>query len=113
MAYDPFKIAGPAYKVTAKAASAFSLILHELCTNAVKYGALSNPNGTVEIAWKIESDQSLHLRWEEIGGPAASPPTRTGFGSRLIGALVQGDLKGDIETAYSETGIQVWIKAPA
>jgi len=106
---DPFRIAGPAHKVTAKAASAFSLILYELCTNAVKYGALFVPDGTVEIKWTIDTDRSLHLTWKEAGGPAVSPPTRTGFGSRLITALVQGDLKGEIAIAYPEVGIEVSI----
>lgn len=109
--HDPFRIVGPAYRVKAKAASAFSLILHELCTNAVKYGALSDPDGTVEMSWRIEPDQSLHFAWVEIGGPRVTPPTRTGFGSRLISALVQGDLKGEVETIFSPTGINVAIKA--
>jgi two-component sensor histidine kinase len=107
--HDPFVIAGPAYEVFGKATSAFSLIIHELCTNAVKYGSLSVTNGTVSLAWHIEPDQSLQLEWKERGGPPVTRPTRTGFGSRLISALVQGELKGRIEIDYSNDGIIVVI----
>ena len=109
--HDPFTIKGPAYKVPAKATSAFSLIIHELCTNAVKYGSLSVMNGTVSLVWEIEPDQSLRFGWKERGGPPVSRPTRTGFGSRLISVLVQGDLKGTVDIDHASEGIEVAIVA--
>jgi len=109
--HDPFLVSGPAVSVSPRAASAFSLVLHELCTNAVKYGALSDPNGTVEIAWEMGADQSFLLTWREMGGPTVSPPSRAGFGSRLISALVEGDLKGTLARAYLSKGIEVTMSA--
>jgi len=107
--HDPFTIEGHAYKVSAKATNAFSLIIHELCTNAVKYGSLSVANGTVSLSWDVA--QSLQFRWKERGGPPVTRPDRTGFGSRLISVLVQGELKGRIEIDYAEDGIEVVIVA--
>ena len=63
------------------------MVLHELATNASKYGALSVPTGSVSLAWRLnETDKppSLHLTWRETGGPSVKPPTRRGFGSQLI-----------------------------
>ena len=65
----------------------FTLALHELATNAAKYGAFSNATGKVQVTWTIEPDQSdsvLKFKWQESGGPAVSTPTRQGFGSQLL-----------------------------
>ncbi len=84
-----FRIEGPSVLLGPKAALSLTLILHELATNAVKYGALSSRSAEakVEIAWEIEqhdADRKFKLRWQESGGPPVTPPTRKGFGSRLI-----------------------------
>ena len=60
------------------------MVLHELATNAVKYGALSNGTGRVAIAWQLGTGTDLQLTWKEIGGPPVSPPKQKGFGSLLI-----------------------------
>lgn len=82
-----FAISGPEVAVGPKPALALALILHELGTNAVKYGALSNQGGRVDVTWRIddmEGERQLRLRWQESGGPPVALPKRRGFGSRLI-----------------------------
>ena len=86
---DParFRIAGPDVRLGPKPALALTLVLHELATNAVKYGALSNETGLVSLTWRIDEIDGLpqfRLRWQESGGPPVVPPSRRGFGSRLI-----------------------------
>ncbi|MFD0849684.1 sensor histidine kinase [Sphingosinicella xenopeptidilytica] len=76
-------IDGPDMQIGSRAAIAGSLMLHELATNAVKYGALSSPTGRIHLSWVIEDDH-LSLHWRETGGPPAAEPQRKGFGTRLI-----------------------------
>jgi two-component system, chemotaxis family, CheB/CheR fusion protein len=93
----------------------FSLALHELCTNAVKYGALSVPEGLVNIAWHIHGDISnarLRLKWTESGGPPVVMPTRKGFGSRLIQKALAMELAGEVLVSYEPTGVVCTIDAP-
>jgi two-component sensor histidine kinase len=87
-----------------------SLILHELATNAVKYGALSAPNGQIRVGWTVETDdaQRLRLDWQEVGGPPASAPTSTGFGTRLI-QVAAAELGGHPELAYGPEGLKAEI----
>jgi two-component sensor histidine kinase len=79
------------------------MAIHELCTNAAKYGALSVEAGRVEIAWRTEDD-ALHLDWRETGGPATATPTREGFGSRLIQALAEQH-GGSFERDFNPDGV--------
>ncbi len=82
-----FEICGPAVEVPGSAAMAFSMAIHELCTNAVKYGALSNEGGRVTIDWTVREEagsKEVSLVWAEHDGPRVSKPTRRGFGSRMI-----------------------------
>ena len=74
---------GPSVTIGPRATLSLSLLLHELATNALKYGALSHPSGHVNIEWKLTGDNLVFV-WSESSGPAISEPTRTGFGSRLI-----------------------------
>lgn len=84
-AHDRFDLSGPACAVSRNACTPLMMALHELATNASKYGALSTPGGRVRIAWDDEGgDGQLRLRWQEIGGPAVSAPTHKGMGSRLL-----------------------------
>lgn len=79
---------GPQLTVPAQQAVSIALVLHELATNAVKYGSLSNIEGSVQVTWTIERDGDtpyLLLEWVEMGGPTVEPPVRRGFGSDLIG----------------------------
>ena len=82
-----------------------SLALHELATNAAKYGALSAPEGHVTIEWSLGGDNRLRLRWQEMGGPTVAPPSRKGFGSRLIENLLAAELKGDVTISYDPAGV--------
>lgn len=88
-AVDPFKAArfslhGPDVFVSASQALKLTMALHELATNAVKYGALSNTSGTVDITWQCADDGRLEIAWREAGGPKVAPPEKKGFGSRLL-----------------------------
>ena len=92
-----------------------ALILHELATNAVKYGALSNEHGHVDIVWTItegEEAPCLAMRWSEHGGPPVFEPTRSGFGSRLISRGLGGDVGGDVMLTYDPAGVVCTITAP-
>ena len=87
---------GPKVQLSARAATAPALAVHELSTNAVKYGALSNHTGRVTLNWEAE-DGELQLIWTEIGGPRISPPTRKGFGTRLIDTALAGSTYGSAQ----------------
>jgi two-component sensor histidine kinase len=92
-AVDPISIDGAAVQLPAKLATALGLALHELATNAVKYGALSVDTGRVSIMWSIDGGK-LKLRWQESGGPMVPPNPTSGFGTRLLrrGLLDQGEV---------------------
>jgi PAS domain S-box-containing protein len=100
---------GPSARLTPKAALALSMILHELFTNAAKYGALSNEAGTVSITW-TRGAETLDLWWRESAGPVVSPPTRRGFGSRMIEALAR-DLDGVARLDFDPAGLACQIVA--
>jgi two-component sensor histidine kinase/PAS domain-containing protein len=104
------KISGSPIDVSPKHALALSLALHELATNAVKYGALSRPEGLVVVQWGVR-ERLLHLDWEESGGPPVVPPTRKGFGSRLLERLVSNDLDGNTRLEYDVSGVRCSITA--
>ncbi len=99
-----------------KQALTLSLVFHELATNAVRHGALSNEEGGhVDIAWQIEKTahgEQLRLRWQESGGPPVTPPGREGFGSRLIEHGLAQDLAGEVHLAYDPTGVVCEIIMP-
>jgi two-component sensor histidine kinase len=90
-----------------------ALILHELATNAIKYGALSAPQGRVEVDWEIDPDQPrLSLRWRELGGPTVKPPARRGFGSRLIEFAATRELGGAAELTFASNGLSSTVEIP-
>jgi two-component sensor histidine kinase len=88
------------------------MALHELGTNAVKYGALSTPDGYIEISWYFENDRFLFI-WAERGGPAVTKPERRGFGSRLIERTLAASLGGTAELHYRPQGLEFQLNAPA
>jgi len=89
-------------------------VLHELATNAAKYGALSVPGGRVTVNWRVDrGEERLCLRWAEKGGPVlADTPTRRGFGSRVIEATVRGQLGGSVARSWDTTGLVCQIALP-
>jgi two-component sensor histidine kinase len=91
------------------------MALHELFTNAVKYGALSNDTGRIEVRWSSSGDDEqprLKLSWREMGGPAVLPPKRRGFGSLLLERTLAQDLNGQVTTIFDPEGIHFSIDAP-
>lgn len=109
-----FEIDGPDLRLSPKSALALTLALHELATNAAKYGALSVPTGRVIIKWSIKhkSSPELIFRWQEQDGPEVSPPSRRGFGSQLIERVLAIELKGEVRIIYDPAGIICEIDAP-
>ena len=103
-----FRIAGPDLQLTAKQGLSLALVLHELVTNATKYGALSVPTGMVDIKWDcpFSSDGPvLRFEWRESGGPAVTSPKRRGFGSVLIERTLSADFGGTVEMDFNSTGL--------
>lgn len=110
-----FVLDGPQVRLAPKSALAIAMGLHELCTNAAKYGALSSPDGCIDIAWTVERDDlsaQLRLHWQERGGPAVQTPRRKGFGSLLIEKLLASDLDGKVVLSYAPEGVRCSIVAP-
>ncbi len=111
------KTNGPDIIVSAKAAEQLGLCLHELATNAAKYGALSVPTGTVSVEWRLEGhggeEQFFKLIWRESGGPPVTKPTHTGFGSLVLQRLVGGALSGKAEKDFAPKGITWTLACPA
>ena len=108
---DCFAVHGSILRVGPQAAVALSMAVHELSTNATKYGALSTEAGRVEINWSVESDK-FHWEWRERGGPPVAAPTATGFGSRLIERSLAAQLAGQVELTYEPAGVICRINAP-
>jgi two-component sensor histidine kinase len=109
-----FHIEGPQVGLASKAALALALALHELTTNAVKYGALSTEQGQVAIAWTASAGKDgnqLRLEWRESGGPPVAPPTSRGFGSRLIQTALARDIGGDSILAFEPEGLRWTLEA--
>jgi len=106
-----FHMDGPDVELTPRAAVALALGLHELATNAAKYGALSSPNGRVWVDWTVDDDK-LRLTWRESDGPTVSEPTVAGFGSRLLNRGLASELQADVTIAFPPSGAVCEISAP-
>ena len=108
---------GPAVIVSADAAQAIGLALHELATNSVKHGAWSASAGLVTVSWLIESNESetsrLRLRWQERGGPVVTPPTRKGFGHMVIDTMIAQKLDAVVELAFEPQGLCWTVSIPS
>jgi two-component sensor histidine kinase len=103
---DRFRTKGPRVRLEPKTAVSLAMALHELATNAVKYGALSTDAGWIDIVWTATAAKGgidLRLDWSEHGGPAPAPPARTGFGTRLILRSLAAE-QGSAELAYPPEG---------
>ena len=107
-------ISGPEVRLRPKEALAVAMALHELCVNAVKYGALSTDAGRVLVEWKRQDGAQPRLRitWRETDGPPVMPPTRRGFGTHLIGRTLAADLDGTVDLDFRPEGLVCTIDAP-
>jgi PAS domain S-box-containing protein len=106
------RIAGPAVMLEPSTAQTTAISLHELATNAAKYGSLSAADGHVEISWSLAADGRLSLRWIESGGPPViTPPTHRGFGTRIMENMI-GQLKGDVRFDWRDQGLTCEITLP-
>jgi PAS domain S-box-containing protein len=109
------ELVGPDLRVSPKMALALAMGGHELATNAVKYGALSNETGRVIVRWRLDPEADpvrLILDWQEQGGPPVQPPKSRGFGSRLLERGLAGELGGEVKIAFERAGVRCHISAP-
>ena len=105
--------AGSAVPIPSTMAMSLGLVVHELATNALKYGALSRADGHVRIGWDLEDDDRLlRIKWIESGGPPARQPVKLGYGTQLIKSAITHSLSGQVELAYDDDGLKVEIAVP-
>jgi PAS domain S-box-containing protein len=108
-------ILGPRLRVRPKIALSLSMALHELCANAVKYGALAEGSGRVQLGWSVArsaGEDWLRVRWEESGGPAVRSPSRSGFGTKLLERSVARELGARVRLQFLQRGVVCEIEAP-
>jgi len=107
---------GPKVDLPTRHAAPLGMILHELATNATKYGALSVPGGQVSINWEIAENEeptpTVHLAWTETNGPKVAAPSSKGFGTRMIKFSAQKELSGDVDLDYRADGFMANIRFP-
>jgi PAS domain S-box-containing protein len=108
---DRFELSGPSVRLTPSMALSIAMALHELATNAAKYGALSNESGRITLAWRVDG-ATLRLEWREHGGPPVTAPTRRGFGTRLIERGLSAELGGEVRLAFEPDGVVCTMVAP-
>ena len=104
---------GPDLTLRPQTAQLMAMVLHELTTNAVKYGALSVPTGRVRVEWSLGPNGKFVLRWIEMGGPPVTPPTRRGFGTRVLDQAVSAQLRGKWHFDWREKGLACDIEVEA
>lgn len=112
---ERLSIEGPDVRLQPRTAVSVAMAIHELCTNAVKYGALSREGGTVSIRWEAAAEpggERLRLVWRESGGPPVAPPDRRGFGTRMIERGLAADLGGTARIDFAPEGVTCTIDAP-
>jgi two-component sensor histidine kinase len=108
-------IDGPKVMLTVEATQALAMVLHELVTNAAKYGALSTPHGRVEVEWNRgagEEVANLLIAWREIGGPAVAALPTCGYGVSIIRNLISQELGGSVDLAFASGGVCCNIRIP-
>lgn len=109
------KIRGPQVELVPEMAVPIGMAIHEMTTNAVKHGALSEFGGVVEVTWSELTEggqRKLHLEWVERHGPPVEPPTRKGFGSRLLERVLTAQIHADVTTDYRPEGLHIQVAVP-
>lgn len=106
-------LAGPPAALDTRAFSVLALVIHELATNAAKYGALSRDSGRLSVTWRCEANGDCAIDWQETGGPLVTPPTRVGFGSALVSRSIPFDLGGRSDVAFEPGGVIARLTIPA
>ena len=112
---DRIRLTGPAVVLPPKAIVGMGMMIHELATNATKYGAFSTPSGSVDVNWEIQgsdSSQMLYFQWKEREGPAVTQTSQKGFGSSLIASTVEVELHGKAETKLEPDGLHFFAFFP-
>ncbi|MFO1047859.1 MAG: HWE histidine kinase domain-containing protein [Geminicoccaceae bacterium] len=104
---------GPAVRLDARAFSVLALVLHELATNAAKYGSLSRDGGRLTIGWRLDGGGACVIEWRESGGPPVRAPERPGFGTLLIDRSIRFDLGGEVTIGHEADGLSVTLRIPA
>lgn len=104
---------GPSIWLDSRAFSVMALVLHEMATNAAKYGALSARDGRLDVRWSLSDTGGCEIVWREVGGPPVSPPRRTGFGTALVQRSIPFDLGGESDVSYGARGVEARFLLPA
>src|SRR5262245_22569408 len=115
-AADNVQIGGPSVTLRAEAAPVMAMVLHELATNAAKYGAFSDRNGRVSLRWRWLRNGSsgrLAIEWQEIGGPQVLPPSQRGYGAAVIGEIIPFELNGKSDLTFAGDGVRCRMEIPA
>lgn len=110
---DRIAISGPPVGLSERAFGVIALLLHEMMTNAAKYGSLSSPAGRLEVMWSLAENGDCLINWRESGGPPVEKPTRSGFGTTLIERTLQHDLGGRVEMDFATDGLTSEFLVPA
>jgi PAS domain S-box-containing protein len=108
----PCRIEGPSLMLEPSTAQALAMTIHELVTNAAKYGALSAPDGRLHVEWSVTENNQVALQWIETGGPQVEPSTREGFGTQLMKAMIGSQLQGRIIFDWRGEGLACKIIVP-
>jgi two-component sensor histidine kinase len=106
-------LSGPPVRLGPNAAVTINMVFHELATNASKYGALSTPEGRIDVVWStVAGGEAIVIDWRESGGPQVEPPSRRGFGSRLIERGLTREMGGEARMDFSPQGLSCHIRLP-
>jgi len=112
---EQLRVSGPPVRLQPKAAETFALAIHELATNAIKHGALTQSIGRIDVSWRIDeaaNSAELVFEWWERGGPAVAPPKRKGFGTELLERTLAFELKGKTTLVFDPSGVHCTIVIP-
>ena len=107
------RVEGPNLLLEPNRAQTIAVTVHELATNAVKYGALSEPAGKIHVEWSRAADGGLALSWIESGGPVVKSSTHRGFGTRVMEGIIRDQLKGEMRFDWRVEGLVCEIVLPA